>query len=69
MTKKSKLNNTSEEKLHKNCSHAIPCRDRHLSNTGMPIMGRCPFAEYMFLLNSPTNCEFFEDEAASKISN
>ena len=68
MIRKSKIKNMPEGKFHKDCSHVIPCRDRHLSNAGMPLMGRCPFVEYMFLLNSPTTCEFFEEEV-SEVNN
>lgn len=56
MAKKQSISK-DKKKLHKNCIHCCFVKDQFLSNTGKPIMGRCAFSGYMFLLNEKTDCE------------
>lgn len=53
MTKKRRCKDGNS---HATCSHAIPCTDRHKSNDGRPLLGRCPYRKYMFLLSETTGC-------------
>ena len=60
--KMAKKQSTSKDELnlHKNCIHCCFIKDQFLSNTGKPIMGRCAFSKYMFLLNEVTECEDYK---------
>lgn len=60
MKKKRQLKYLHDTHYHKDCMHAIPCRDAHVSNLGLPILGRCPHKEHMFILTEMTRCEHFK---------
>lgn len=52
-----KQSTSNKKKLHRHCIHCSVVKDRFFTNKGEPIMGRCVFSEYMFLLNEKTDCE------------
>lgn len=45
---------------HGECAHAIPKTDSNTTNDGRPVLGRCPFMEYAFLLHGSTDCPHFK---------
>lgn len=52
---------------HATCRHAIPYTDRHKSNDGRPLLGRCPYREFMFLLSETTDCDFYNPSKDNNI--
>lgn len=45
---------------HEDCIHCSAITDRHLNNTGKPILGECLYSEYLFLLREKVICEKFK---------
>lgn len=62
MAKKIKKQEVAEKsmRVHADCSLCRPITDKHLDYQRNPLLGRCQYSEYWFLLQEKVKCDNFK---------